>query len=240
MSTPRGKGQNGGHFYSNITQPVKLDFTFIVDSANGNGLGVRTIKSNGYVENVFMHTTATPGMGLGGHTNPNPIAGYAFVQFKNNFNYYIGGFSGKVTTLTSSTTTLAANTPYTIISLGTATLAQWQTAGVPLGFTPAVGLSFIASSSGGVIGGGATAATAASGSPDLVCTVDVMGDPNQSISSSSVASYSGAYQVLRFVSFSGTTATPADGTAVSFSAFFDASSVSIPDGGPSNTGTGGL
>lgn len=64
MSMPRGNGQNGGHFYSNITQPVKIDLNFVVDSANGNGLGIRSLKSNGYVDNVFMHTPPLTGIRL--------------------------------------------------------------------------------------------------------------------------------------------------------------------------------
>jgi hypothetical protein len=90
MAYSRGNGQNGGHFYSNVTQPVDLFVNFVVDPANGNGLGVRSIKSNGYIQNVFMHTTATPGVGNGGLVNPNPQSGTIMFQFKNNYNYYLG------------------------------------------------------------------------------------------------------------------------------------------------------
>ena len=83
-------------------------------SANGNGLGVRSIKSNGFVRNVFMHTTATPGVG-DGLTNPNPLAGYALIQLKQNFNVYLGGFSGFVSPTTGSALTSVTNhTPYII------------------------------------------------------------------------------------------------------------------------------
>jgi hypothetical protein len=41
-----------GHYF-----PVLVDFNFIVDSTNGNGLGQRSLKG-AYVKNVFMHTTA--------------------------------------------------------------------------------------------------------------------------------------------------------------------------------------
>lgn len=44
-----------------------LDCSFIVDSTNGNGFGVRSLKHSGRVANVYMHTTATPAPG-----NPNP------------------------------------------------------------------------------------------------------------------------------------------------------------------------
>ncbi len=57
MSVQRG-WMNAGHFYNNITKPCKIDMNFVVDSANGNGLGIRSLKSNGYVRNVFMNTSA--------------------------------------------------------------------------------------------------------------------------------------------------------------------------------------
>src|ERR1019366_316582 len=101
MSYARGVGQNGGHFYSNITQPCKIDMNWVVDSTNGNGLGIRSLKSNGYVRNVFMHTSATPGVN-DSYTNPNPAVGYALIQFKNSFKYYLGGFTGFVSPISGT------------------------------------------------------------------------------------------------------------------------------------------
>lgn len=121
MSIARGF-PNGGNFYSNITKPIKIDLNFVVDSTNGNGLGVRSIKSNGYVRNVFMNTSSTPGKGEG-MTNPNPNAGYAVIQMKQNFNSYLGGFSGLVSPTTGSTiaisgSSLTAGIPYTVATVG--------------------------------------------------------------------------------------------------------------------------
>jgi hypothetical protein len=237
MSVARGKGQNGGHYYSNITSPGEFDLNFIVDSTNGNGLGVRSIKSNGYVQNVFMNTSSTPGMGLGGQTNPNPLAGYALIQFKNNFNYYLGGYSGFVPPLTStSTTSTTSGHPYTITSLGTTTLAQWQAAGLYKGFTPTVGQSFIATASGAIGGSGTVGLP---GTP-LVNQLSVVGDPNQTISNSQISANGGALIIVQFLGDLAVAA-PANGTTVAMTFKFDSSSVSIPDGGPSNSsGTGGL
>ena len=224
MSMPRGNGQNGGHFYSNITQPVKIDLNFVVDSANGNGLGIRSLKSNGYVDNVFMHTTATPGKGNNGLTNPNPHVGYAVIQFKNNFNKYLGGFTGFVSPLGSSVTTIV-NAPdaHVITSLGTATLAQWQAVGFPKGFTPAVGAAFIATANA-TIGGGATVAVpSASG----VLSVEVCGDANQTIANSQISQNGGAQIIVQFLNASDNTANPTDGSVCGMSFFFDASSVTI-------------
>jgi hypothetical protein len=236
MSVARSRGQNGGHYYSNITQPVEIDLNFIVDSANGNGLGVRSIKSNGYVQNVFMHTSSTPGKGLGGKLNPNPASGYALIQFKNNFNYYLGGFSGIVAPLAStSLTSVTSGNPYVITSLGTTTLAQWQAAGLYPGLTPTVGQSFIAIETASL---GGTGTIGAPGLP-LVNQLSIVGDPNQSISNSSIAANGGALVIVQFLGDLAVAA-PANGSTIGMTFKFDCSSVSIPDGGPSNSGTGGL
>jgi hypothetical protein len=121
MSTMRF-GPNAGNYYSNIVQPVEVQLNFVVDHANGNGLGIRSLKSNGWVSNVFMHTSATPGTN-NGYTNPNPASGLAIVQFKNNFKVYIGGFSGFVSPPTGSavhinSTSLTVGNAYTILATG--------------------------------------------------------------------------------------------------------------------------
>lgn len=87
MSVARG-GPNAGHFYCNIVQPIKIALAFTVDPSNSNGLGVSSLKSNGWVRNVFMHTSATPGSN-DGYLNPNPASGYAYIQLKQNFNKYL-------------------------------------------------------------------------------------------------------------------------------------------------------
>jgi hypothetical protein len=123
MSSGTNKlGNNGGREYSFLNRPVWIDCNFIVDSANGNGLGIRSLKGAG-VRNVFMHTSATPGKGLGGYLNPNPASGYAIIQLHNNYNRYCGGFSGVVAPLTGSSlaingSALTANAPYVITSVG--------------------------------------------------------------------------------------------------------------------------
>jgi len=195
MSVARGLGQNGGHYYSNITQPVKIDLNFIVDSTNGNGLGIRSLKSNGYVRNVFMHTSATPGSNNGA-LNPNPAAGYALIQFNNNFNKYLGGFSGFVSPTTGGTSGSVTNhNVYIIASVGSTTLAQWQAKGLPAGITPAAGVSFVATATGSLGGSGTVIAAGVSG----ISSVEVVGDPNLSISNSSIAQNGGAYLLVQFL-----------------------------------------
>lgn len=229
MSVARGFGLNGKSIYANVAKLMEVNLNFIVDSANGNGLGIRSLKSNGYVENVFMHTSASPGSN-NGHLNPNPAVGYAMVQFKNNFNYYLGGFSGVVAPLSSTNlTSTTAGNPYVITSIGTTTVAQFQAAGLSPGLTPTVGQAFIAKASGALGGTGTL------GAPGIPTTqvVSVVGDPNQSIANSSIAANAGAIIIIQFLaptSSSSTTlvaAAPADNTVVGMCFKFDGSSVTV-------------
>lgn len=229
MSLARGF-PNAGHFYGNVVKPIYITCNFVVDPANGNGLGVRSIKSNGYVQNVFMHTSATPGVGGGGITNPNPAVGLALIQFKQNFNTYLGGFSGFVSPTTGSgLTSTTSGLAYIIGTLGTTTLAQWQTAGVPMGLTPSVGMSFVATAGGSIGGSGTVFLPGASGTG----AVEVVGDPNQSIANSSIAVNGGAYVLVQFLAATSSSVTtviqtaPATNSVVGMTFFFDGSSVSV-------------
>lgn len=199
MSVARGYGLNGRGYYTNVAKPIDCNLNFIVDSTNGNGLGIRSLKSNGFVQNVFMHTSSTPGSS-GGFLNPNPLAGFAVIQFKNNFNYYLGGFSGFVSpiinTTTSTTSGLTLGQAYVITVLGTTTLAEWQAIGLPLGLTPTVGQTFIAIATG--TGGSHTGKV---GTPSVsgVSSIEVVGDPNQTLNNSSIATNAGARIILQFL-----------------------------------------
>lgn len=118
-------GYNGGRQYSFLNRPVLVDCNFVVDATNGNGLGIRSLKGSG-VQNVFMHTSASPGKGANGYLNPNPASGYALVQLANNYNRYAGGYSGFVSPTTGSTlaingSALTVGSPYIIASVGHAT-----------------------------------------------------------------------------------------------------------------------
>lgn len=232
MSQARG-GQNAGHYYSNITKPYLLNCNFIVDAANGNGLGVRSVKSNGWVRNVFMHTSATPGSN-DGVTNPNPAVGLCVVQFKQNFNYYLGGFSGYVSPIGSPTTStvsgLTVGAAYVITVLGTTTLSEWQTIGLQPGLTPTVGQAFIALATG--TGGSHTGKVGIPGVSGIT-SIEVIGDPNQSIANSSISANGGAYVLVQMLGATNSSTTtliptaPAAGSVVGMSFLFDGSSVTI-------------
>lgn len=222
MSYARGFGLNGKSIYMNVAMPKLVMANFVVDPTNGDGLGIRSLKSNGYIENIFMHTSATPGSN-NGHLNPNPASGIAVVQFKNNFNKYLGGFSGFVSPVTGGAlTATVANASYIITALGTATLAQWQAVGFPVGLTPAVGAAFVATASATIGGAAAVMAPGVSS----IDHVEAIGDANMTLNNSNIAANAGAQMLVQFVS-AGAIAAPAAGAVVGMSFWFDGSSVTV-------------
>lgn len=234
MSVARGFGMNGKSYYTNVTGPRVVHCNFVVDATNGNGLGLRSIKSNGFIRNIFMHTSATPGVGNDGVTNPNPESGVAVIQFKQNFNYYLGGFSGFVSPITSPTTStnsgLTVGAPYVITVLGTTTLAEWQGIGLYPGLTPTVGQAFTALTTG--TGGSHTGKVGIPGVSGIT-SLEVIGDPNQSINNASIAVNGGAYVLVQFLGATNSSTTtliptaPANGSVVGMTFYFDGSSVTI-------------
>lgn len=204
MSIPRGYGLNGKSLYTNVTAPQYTWLTFTVTPTNG--LGVTSVKSNGYVNYAFMHTSTTP-TASNGITNPNPPSGYAVIGLKNNFNHFLGMRGSVAAPATNTgTTSTTANTVYTITALGTATAAQWQAVGLPVWVTPTVGQTFVATASQS-IGGSATVGTAGVSN---IGAISVVGDPNTTIASSVISTYGGAYLVLQFsaLTAAGTINTP--------------------------------
>lgn len=199
MSTARGFGLNGKSFYTNVVTPRSVNLTFTVTPTNG--LGITSLKSNGYVNNVFMHTSTTP-TSNNGVTNPNPANGFALVQFKNNFNYYLNGLVQFQPPTTGSikidNSALTAGQAYVISTLGDATTAAWVALGVPNGITPAVGVSFIALS----VGAGANTSTSRVSTPTTsgIYAMEVVGTPNTMLTNSNVFSYGGAWLTMQFMS----------------------------------------
>lgn len=229
MSVVRGFGLNGKSYYTNVVTPKDVFLSFTVSAADTGGFGTTSVKSNGYIENVFMHTSQTPGT-QNGFLNPNPPNGYALVRFKSAFNYFLNLDSRLAPPATSTTTTsTTANSVYVITALGTATLAQWQTRGLPVGLTPTVGQAFVAITTG-TIGGSATV-----GVPGIPTTsvISIVGDPKQTITNSNIASNAGATVVLQFAAPTNSSTTtlvaaaPADNTIVYLKFSYDGSSVTI-------------
>lgn len=223
---------NRGHFYAPHVKPVLLDCNFIVDSTNGNGLGIRSLKGQG-IANVFMHTSSTPGRGTNGQLNPNPAAGYILVQLADNYNRSYGGAASFVSPQSGSAvkidnTALTPGLAYTITTLGDATAAQWLGVGVPPGVTPAVGVSFVATSTGGA-GNTSTSrvmvpATTLSG----IDHIETVGDPNLSLGPIPVGGSPnvGGWFLLT-TALSNAKATAADGTVIALQFYLGQSNVTV-------------
>jgi hypothetical protein len=193
--------------------PALLSCNFIVDSTNGNGFGARSLKGEG-IARVYMHTTATPDPG-----NPNPAAGIILVQFTDVYARSLGAFNAIISGVGSPSASTTASVPNTIVSLGTATLAQFQAVGLPLNVVPAVGVSFIATSSASIGGSAMVSLAVASG----IDHIEGVGDPSSDISSlgllpvslrQPIGQTNGGYQLMRCMLNSTVTA-PADGTVIS-------------------------
>lgn len=224
---------SGGKIYSGHVMPVLLDCNFVVDSTNGNGLGIRSLKGP-MVQNVFMHTTTTPGAGNSNPatpnitvTNPNPTAGTIVIQLQDNYNRSLSGFDSKVSPVSGTPlTSTTINVPVIIVSLGTATTAQWQAKGLPVGITPAVGVAFVPSASG-TIGGSAAVEIAAAAGTGVAC-IETLGDPNLTLSPDPTQPQGfGAQIILQCRDYAGAIVAPADGSVISIAMLLNNSSIIV-------------
>jgi hypothetical protein len=182
----------------------QIDCNFIVDSTNGNGLGIRNLKGPGCAA-VYMHTSSTPAAG-----NPNPAAGYIVVQLTGNYGGYLGGYHGYVSPLSGSsinvTSGLTAGLAYVVTAVGTTTPTNWATLGVPAGVTAAPGVPFIAITSSAGSGTGTVQVPVATGSGTL--DLDVVGDTNLA-----VAGTAGSQVILRVLGATNSSTTTLVATA---------------------------
>lgn len=229
---------NKGNLYAMHCKPVLVDCSFIVDSSNTNGLGIKSLKGAGMIKAVYMHTSATAAAG-----SPNPAAGTIVVQLKDNYqrfmgaNYFIDSpASGSDVKIDNSAMT--AGIAYTITTLGNATTAKWVAIGVPLGITPAVGVTFIAATNGGSGNTLTSRVQLANAIGSGVLTIEAVGDPNTSISPNpTVAASPGGQIVLQARSATNSSTTtlvqtaPVDGSTIQLWFYFDDSTVLPGDGG---------
>lgn len=221
MSVARG-GQNGGHFYSNITMPQEVAMQFVVNQADTGGLGITGLKSNGWVRNVFMNTSQTPGVGNDSITNPNPAAGNILIQLKQNFNVLYGmtWYASAVVT-GAALTSVTNHVSYQIVSVGTTTAAQWVTAGLPSGVTAAAGVSFNAITTASLGGNGTVKALTNA----AVDSIQVVG--TSLATTSDISRYGGAYVLLQTLGSGLALSNPTDTAVLGIRLFFDRSSVTV-------------
>lgn len=219
---------SGGKIYSMHVKPVLLDCNFVVDSTNGNGLGIRNLKGPA-IKSVFMHTTAP----LTGSGNPNPAAGYIEIVLQDNYNRYYGGTGGFGSPLTGSPIAFSVGSGVTagevvvLTSLGTTTTAaNFVAAGIPASRTPAVGMSFVATAAlaAGTGLGNATFSLVGSSGVDHI---EVVGDPNVMNSNLVGSTQQNPIGMKIFVQcLEGTTLTaPANGTVVSLQFYLGDSAI---------------
>lgn len=221
MSLARG-GQNAGHYYSNIVMPQEVALQFTVNAADTGGLGITGLKSNGWVRNVFMNTSQTPGSN-DGVTNPNPAAGNILIQLKQNFNVFLGfNWSSRAVVTGSNLTSVTDGVSYEITALGTTTAAQWLAVGVPAGVSAAVGLGFNAIASQ-AIGGTGTVKALTNAAVD---SIQVVGNPSLGITSN-IGRYGGQYLLLQCLGSGLALANPTDTAVLNLRLFFDRSSVTV-------------
>jgi hypothetical protein len=202
----------------NLGGTSRLWANFVVDSANGNGLGLRSLKSN-CLASAFMHTSASPLAG-----NPNPIAGLIILNFSAPFSGYNTGTFGFVAPISGTpinvTSGLTLGHAYIITSVGTTTPAQWQALGLPTNVVPAVGASFVAITASAGSGTGVVETQLAGGAG--VDHLEIIGDPNTSVVTNNT---SGGQMILQAMKNTALTA-PNDNTVIGFT--FDMGSFPAP------------
>lgn len=206
-----------GKFFVPHVYPVVLDCNFIIDSTTANG----------YTNLVGPGIASVQAYGTASNT---PDAGYLKVVLGDPY-YKLYGANFKLQSPNSGSTAinaLTANKVYVIATLGTSTTANWVTAGLPVGVTPAVGVAFQASGSVASLGTGTCSAPIVSGS----YTAEIVGSANLGLAPIGVGAAS-PYVWFKFIGPTSSSVTtpiakqPADGTKVYVELYLSNSSVVV-------------
>lgn len=214
----QGVTSAGGVFYGNVIAQASVTATQ-AGTINGRMVGLTGAVT---LSNTNAVTRPTPAGPTGGGS-----AGVIVIQLQDNYNKVLKGFKSIVSPVSGTPlTSTTAGTAVIIVSLGTATAAQWQAAGLPKGITPAVGVSFVPIASG-LIGGGAAveiASTTGSG----ITTIETIGDPNLSVAPDPTQNQGfGAQIIMQARDYTGANAAPADGTVISLAILLNNSGVTV-------------
>ena len=214
---------NGGKIFAMHTSPVLIDCNFVVNDAAAPGI---TSLKGPTVSAVYMHNTAVAASSI------NPVAGTIVIQLNDPYNRLLSTFTSITAPASGSSTkidnsNLTAGTAYTITILGNSTEAAWHTLGVPAGITPALGVSFIAAS----VGAGANTSTsrvqAAAATGSTVQSIELVGDPNQTLAPSQLAQTTGAQMIFQCRDAAGALVAPAAGSIISIAMLMNNSSVTV-------------
>lgn len=202
--------------YQMQAYPCLVTVSFVVD--NTLGTGTNFVKGGG-VKNVFMNTVGAPSGG-----NPNPEPGIIMIELQDPYERLLGGFFQAASPLDGVTSlNTVAGQLCVIVSLGTATLAQWQTAGVPAGIEPAVGLAFVPTATGPIGGLAAVQGVATSG----VASVEACGNGNLSVKRANNTVNGGALIYMQALDSAGAKVAPALNTVIVGSIYLSNSSVTV-------------
>lgn len=213
---------SGGKIYSMHVQPVLIDCNFIVDNTNANGIA--SLKGPA-VNEVLMNSA---------HATPSAVIAVGTIKVQLSDNY------SKLYSLTSSirspnsgtpvkidNSALTAGVAYTITVLGDASAAKWLAIGVPAGITPAVGVSFIALTNGGAGNTLTSRVQAAAATGSTVQSIEMVGDPNQSLAPIPSSPGEGAQILLQCRDAAGALVAPAAGSVIQLSFMLSNSSIQI-------------
>lgn len=181
-------------FYQGFNHlPVYMDCNFTIDSAQTTKV---KLVNGGGIKTVAQLST-----------------GVYQVTLQDSYNDFLTGAVLLQSPLSGSavaSNALSANVVYTITVLGTVTTADWQSAGLPLGVTPAVGVTFLAT--GGTTGTSGSAQTSVTSG---IVTTELIGVPKTTTNNPT-----NSYLVIKTLGATSTSVTtpiatnPVDGTVV--------------------------
>lgn len=160
-------------------------------------------------------------------------AGTYKIKFVDNYNRYLGmnydiwapGSGSDV-----AATALNPTSVYAITALGTTTTANWVTAGLPVGITPAVGAVFLCAATSSGTGTGQVVLATGSG----LNHIEVMGDPNKTLFP--VGTQGGYIVIVCYAATNSSTTTlavtdPANGSKLSLEIYLsDSSNAALNNG----------
>lgn len=204
--------------YTKHGKPVILD----VDIPIGASGAVGTLASGAGISSVVRNA-----------------AGIYQVNFVDAYNKFLGmqwnmfsPNSGSDILVASTGTT--SGTTYVITTVGTTTTAGWQSLGLPVGVTPAVGVAFKATATTTASGTGAVQIPAAAGS--TIAAVEMVGNPGLTINPTGINAAK-PYVILRCLAATGAGTTtfvatdPAQNSTLSLEFYFSDSSNNVKANG---------
>lgn len=196
-------------FYTTHAMPVLIDCNFVVGASGAVG------------------TTKGPGVSA----VTRLAAGVYKIKLQDNYNKFYALYSSVIAPVSGAAVAAGSLTPgvlYVIDTLGTTTTAQWVTAGVPVGITPAVGVSFVALAISG--GTGTAKAVGTSG----IIKVETVGLPDTQLGPIGPATgVIGGYIIVKCLAATAADNTamiatdPAEGSTVSLAIYLSNSSVVV-------------